>query len=221
MDLPCQWTPPPRPLPLAPSRGAPQRRQQRASGRRACRRRRRCRQHCRCHAVRRDWPYTRLGRCRRQQLSTLRLRSALRQSGHQWERKCTEEAVTSGPRQMEAVDIVHSARSVGNAALPRTNRPELNIAMRLFFNPAASQAKLAAEKAEWLELSNSVQRAITETPVELNVGGKHFQTSAATLGSVQGSFFDGLVSGRANVSPCMDGSYFIDRPSQVLYQFSC
>eukprot|EP00611_Tribonema_gayanum_P019357 TRINITY_DN3335_c0_g3_i2.p1 TRINITY_DN3335_c0_g3~~TRINITY_DN3335_c0_g3_i2.p1 ORF type:complete len:244 (+),score=45.80 TRINITY_DN3335_c0_g3_i2:53-733(+) len=79
----------------------------------------------------------------------------------------------------------------------------------------AAAAKLEAEKAEWLELCGSVQRTVTETPLELNVGGTRFQTSAETLSSVEGSFFDGMMSGRANVSHCKDGSFFIDRPAQV------
>ncbi|KAG5181652.1 hypothetical protein JKP88DRAFT_182159, partial [Tribonema minus] len=58
------------------------------------------------------------------------------------------------------------------------------------------------------------------TPVELNVGGKRFQTSAATLTSVKRSFFDGLCSGLSRIEPCADGSYFIDRPSQVRSRFT-
>eukprot|EP00611_Tribonema_gayanum_P019358 TRINITY_DN3335_c0_g3_i3.p1 TRINITY_DN3335_c0_g3~~TRINITY_DN3335_c0_g3_i3.p1 ORF type:complete len:199 (+),score=37.17 TRINITY_DN3335_c0_g3_i3:53-598(+) len=80
----------------------------------------------------------------------------------------------------------------------------------------AAAAKLEAEKAEWLELCGSVQRTVTETPLELNVGGTRFQTSAETLSSVEGSFFDGMMSGRANVSHCKDGSFFIDRPAQAM-----
>ncbi|KAG5181781.1 hypothetical protein JKP88DRAFT_242705 [Tribonema minus] len=83
---------------------------------------------------------------------------------------------------------------------------------------AARATKPAKSTVEELFAALMVALERRKTSVDtaaLNVGGKRFQTSAATLTSVKRSFFDGLCSGLSRIEPCADGSYFIDRPSQV------
>jgi hypothetical protein len=54
--------------------------------------------------------------------------------------------------------------------------------------------------------------------VSLNVGGKRYDTTEATLLSVSNSFFSAMFSGNFALSPDADGSYFIDRDGYLFRQ---
>eukprot|EP00611_Tribonema_gayanum_P019355 TRINITY_DN3335_c0_g2_i1.p1 TRINITY_DN3335_c0_g2~~TRINITY_DN3335_c0_g2_i1.p1 ORF type:complete len:237 (+),score=53.54 TRINITY_DN3335_c0_g2_i1:59-769(+) len=134
-------------------------------------------------------------------------------------------AHTTASTMGEMTPATGAGNADGRAAAARATKPaksieELFAALMVALERRktgvdTAAAKLTAEKREWANLFSSVQRTVDPTPVELNVGGKRFQTSAATLTSVKRSFFDGLCSGLSRIEPCADGSDFIDRPSQV------
>merc|ERR1719233_2194049 len=48
-------------------------------------------------------------------------------------------------------------------------------------------------------------------PIILNVGGKHFATSLATLRSENGTFFEKMFRNGSNTTCSADGTFFIDR----------
>jgi hypothetical protein len=50
--------------------------------------------------------------------------------------------------------------------------------------------------------------------VELNVGGKRFETSVQTLRRIPHTFFDAYFSGRYAQDVCKDGSVFVDREGE-------
>ena len=71
---------------------------------------------------------------------------------------------------------------------------------------AAGRAELEAEKAAM----EGVQ-AFHSSRIKLNIGGKHFETSRSTLCAVPDSMLGAMFSGRHELTPDEDGSYFIDR----------
>jgi len=55
---------------------------------------------------------------------------------------------------------------------------------------------------------------ISESIVELNVGGKHFTTFLSSLCKYEGSMLEAMFSGRHPLSKDAKGRYFIDRPAE-------
>jgi hypothetical protein len=71
---------------------------------------------------------------------------------------------------------------------------------------ARERAELHRE-IEAMQMHNETQ----EGRVQLNIGGRHFETSVQTLRRVPHTFFDAYFSGRYAQDVCADGSIFVDR----------
>jgi hypothetical protein len=85
---------------------------------------------------------------------------------------------------------------------------------------AKERAKGLAEVArERAELHREIEAMQTHTEaqegrVELNIGGRRFETSVQTLRRVPHTFFDAYFSGRYAQDVCADGSIFVDRDGE-------
>ncbi|EGG19891.1 hypothetical protein DFA_06995 [Cavenderia fasciculata] len=87
-----------------------------------------------------------------------------------------------------------------------------------YFNDEQNQLK---EEIDGLEVRrtkvNEIKKIIDDTmiadPITLNIGGKKFQTSKATLTRIKGTYFDVMLSGEVNIKPIADttNTFFIDR----------
>eukprot|EP00043_Microstomoeca_roanoka_P018928 m.207020 g.207020 ORF g.207020 m.207020 type:complete len:378 (+) comp16912_c2_seq3:262-1395(+) len=74
------------------------------------------------------------------------------------------------------------------------------------------RAEFEAEKAAWAVLSNKLDATvIPKSRIKLDVGGTIFATSKATLTQDKSNFFAGMFSGRHEIAPEEDGSFFVDR----------
>jgi len=118
-----------------------------------------------------------------------------------------EEALHTGYNKVEAAFeglAVEAARQAEHAVNEDARLASLH---QLECNKlAAERAKLDAEKAamegKWQFQSSRIQ---------LNVGGKRFETSLGTLCMVPDSMLAAMFSGRHALTADEDGSYFIDR----------
>jgi hypothetical protein len=81
---------------------------------------------------------------------------------------------------------------------------------------AKGLAEVARERAELhreIEVMQTHKEA-QEGRVELNIGGRRFETSVQTLRRVPHTFFDAYFSGRYAQDVCNDGSIFVDRDGE-------
>ncbi|EGD75412.1 hypothetical protein PTSG_06488 [Salpingoeca rosetta] len=71
---------------------------------------------------------------------------------------------------------------------------------------------LAEEKATWEVLATKLDASVVpQSRVKLDIGGTVFATSKQTLTKFAKSFFAGMFSGRHELQPEDDGSFFVDR----------
>jgi hypothetical protein len=77
-------------------------------------------------------------------------------------------------------------------------------------------AEVARERAELHREIEAMQthKEAQEGRVELNIGGRRFETSVQTLRRVPHTFFDAYFSGRYAQDVCADGSIFVDRDGE-------
>lgn len=75
----------------------------------------------------------------------------------------------------------------------------------------AEREALEEERKVWQANANKLQRCQLPNRIKLDVGGKVFAASLATLTSVKDSFFHSMFSGRWPLKPEDDGCFFIDR----------
>jgi hypothetical protein len=81
---------------------------------------------------------------------------------------------------------------------------------------AKGLAEVARERTELHREMESMQthQEAQEGRVELNIGGRRFETSVQTLRRVPHTFFDAYFSGRYAQDVCADGSIFVDRDGE-------
>jgi hypothetical protein len=81
---------------------------------------------------------------------------------------------------------------------------------------AKGLAEVARERAELHREIEAMQthKEAQEGRVELNIGGRRFETSVQTLRRVPHTFFDAYFSGRYAQDVCADGSIFVDRDGE-------
>jgi N-acetylneuraminic acid mutarotase len=81
---------------------------------------------------------------------------------------------------------------------------------------AQGLAEVAMQKAELRREIEAMQTHAEQQQgrVELNIGGRRFQTSVRTLRRVPHTFFDAYFSGRYAQDVCLDGSIFVDRDGE-------
>jgi N-acetylneuraminic acid mutarotase len=81
---------------------------------------------------------------------------------------------------------------------------------------AKGLAEVARERAELHREIAAMQthKEAQEGRVELNIGGRRFETSVRTLRRVPHTFFDAYFSGRYAQDVCDDGSIFVDRDGE-------
>eukprot|EP00899_Mesostigma_viride_P023094 jgi/Mesvir1/396/Mv11287-RA.1 len=94
----------------------------------------------------------------------------------------------------------------------KKKQDELNAAIKKETD-RLTQERLAleAEKKEWALLAKKFDTSLLPGRIRLDVGGTIFATSRSTLLSLDGTFFAGMFSGRFELKPEDDGTYFIDR----------
>ena len=74
------------------------------------------------------------------------------------------------------------------------------------------EARRVREEQESIEaMSKKLDQVHFSSTVKLNVGGQHFTTSVQTLTKDPNSMLAAMFSGRFNMKPSEDGSFFIDR----------
>jgi hypothetical protein len=78
---------------------------------------------------------------------------------------------------------------------------------------AQGLAEVATKKTELRREIEAMQTHVEQQQgrVELNIGGRRFQTSVQTLRRLPHTFFDAYFSGRYAQDVCVDGSIFVDR----------
>jgi len=89
----------------------------------------------------------------------------------------------------------------------------------------AAEEKLLHEEAkeldermnQWKLLIAKIEKTNFPSVVKLNVGGKVFATSLATLTKYPNSYFGVMFSERWNTKPAEDGCYFIDKNPNVFH----
>ncbi|EGG19892.1 hypothetical protein DFA_06996 [Cavenderia fasciculata] len=87
-----------------------------------------------------------------------------------------------------------------------------------YFNDEQNQLKeeigdLEEARSKINEIKKVFDVSMITDPITLNIGGKKFQTSKATLTRIKGTYFDIMLSGEVNIKP-MTGepnTFFIDR----------
>jgi len=79
-------------------------------------------------------------------------------------------------------------------------------------NIQSQRKELEEKKKKWSESQSGESEKIRfPSKIKLDIGGMHFTTSLNTLTLIGGTFFTGMFSGKMDVQPGKDGSYFIDR----------
>jgi N-acetylneuraminic acid mutarotase len=112
---------------------------------------------------------------------------------------------------------LHEALATVVTGLVTTARTRLEGAVA---EVAKERAKgLAEVDAQKADLRHEVQamhkhKEAQEGHIELNIGGRRFQTSVQTLRRVPHTFFDAYFSGRYAQDVCRDGSIFVDRDGE-------
>jgi hypothetical protein len=103
------------------------------------------------------------------------------------------------------------------AGMVATARTQLEAALaEVAQERAKGLAEVARERAELHREIAAMQthREAQEGRVELNIGGRRFETSVQTLRRVPHTFFDACFSGRYAQDVCNDGSIFVDRDGE-------
>ncbi|EGG19890.1 hypothetical protein DFA_06994 [Cavenderia fasciculata] len=72
---------------------------------------------------------------------------------------------------------------------------------------------LEATRTKINEIKKIIDATMISDPITLNIGGKKFQTTKATLTRIKGTYFDVMLSGEADIKPMTDttNTFFIDR----------
>ena len=71
--------------------------------------------------------------------------------------------------------------------------------------------KVRKEKEAFDSVAKKLEHVHFAKTIKLNVGGQYFTTSLETLTKDPGSMLHAMFSGRFDIKPAEDGSYFIDR----------
>jgi hypothetical protein len=98
-----------------------------------------------------------------------------------------------------------------------TARTQLEAALaKVAKERAKGLAEVARERAKLHREIEAMQthKEAQEGRVELNIGGRRFETSVQTLRRVPNTFFDAYFSGRYAQDVCADGSIFVDRDGE-------
>ena len=72
-------------------------------------------------------------------------------------------------------------------------------------------SRLRQEQEPIDAMSKKLDQVHFSSTVNLNVGGQHFTTSLQTLTKDPNSMLAAMFSGKFEMKPCKDGSFFIDR----------
>jgi hypothetical protein len=100
------------------------------------------------------------------------------------------------------------------AGLLATARTPLEDALaEVAMEHAQGLAEVTTQKTELRREIEAMQTHVEQQQgrVELNIGGRRFQTSVQTLRRLPHTFFDAYFSGRYAQDVCVDGSIFVDR----------
>ena len=119
--------------------------------------------------------------------------------------RALEEELTAGA-EAAVRGLVERARTQVGRMLEEVERERESAVAEV----EEKRAELAAEVAAM----QHVRRA-QDSRVELDVGGRRFSTSVATLRSKENTMLDAMFSGRHELSTAVDGSFFLDRDGEL------
>lgn len=120
----------------------------------------------------------------------------------------------------EAVNAsVEAARKRGEEERARLLAEAREAAAKMMEEAERKSREVEEDRAKLEEEKNAMLKAHTfqKTKLLLNVGGHRFETSRQTLTSVPDTYFSSMFSGRFELIPDDDDSYFIDRDGRLFH----